>query len=61
MRLLNPVRSHGDLTVFHHVEPVADVALVNHHLRWLEEQLGYAIPKRCLGPDVYGIWIVGET
>lgn len=23
--------------------------------------LGYSIPERCLGPDVYGIWSVGET
>jgi hypothetical protein len=30
-------------------------------LQRLEEWLGYAIPERCLGPDVYGVWIVGET
>jgi hypothetical protein len=23
--------------------------------------LGYEIPQRCLGADVYGIWLVGET
>ena len=27
----------------------------------VEEWLGYEIPDRCLTPDVYGIWIVGET
>jgi hypothetical protein len=26
----------------------------------VEEWLGYSIPERCLSPDVYGIWIVGE-
>ena len=30
-------------------------------LEWLEEFIGYRIPRRCLGPDIYGIWIVGET
>jgi hypothetical protein len=29
-------------------------------LQGIEEWLGYPIPARCLGPDVYGIWIVGE-
>jgi hypothetical protein len=27
----------------------------------VEEWLGYSIPERCLGPDVYGIWVVGEV
>jgi hypothetical protein len=27
----------------------------------VEEWLGYQIPDRCLTPDVYGIWVVGET
>jgi hypothetical protein len=30
-------------------------------LQRLEEWLGYAIPERCLGSDVYGVWIVGST
>ncbi len=30
-------------------------------VRTIEDALGYSIPDRCLGPDVYGIWSVGET
>lgn len=30
-------------------------------IRGVEEWLGYEIPDRCLTPDVYGIWVVGET
>jgi hypothetical protein len=30
-------------------------------LRRVEESLGYSIPERCLGPDIYGVWSVGET
>lgn len=30
-------------------------------LRRVEEWLGYSIPERCLGSDVYGVWSVGET
>jgi hypothetical protein len=30
-------------------------------LRRVERSLGFAIPERCLGPEVYGIWSVGET
>lgn len=30
-------------------------------LQRVEEWLGYEIPDRCLTPDVYGIWLVGET
>lgn len=30
-------------------------------LRRVEELLGDPIPDRCLGPDVYGVWSVGET
>ncbi len=30
-------------------------------IRRVEEWLGYPIPDRCLGPQVYGVWIVGET
>jgi hypothetical protein len=37
------------------VEPRED------QLRRLAEFLGYEIPERCLEPDVYGIWLVGET
>lgn len=37
------------------VEPRED------QLRSVEEWLGYSIPERCLGPDVYGVWSVGET
>jgi hypothetical protein len=37
------------------VEPRED------QLRRVEEWLGYSIPERCLGPDVYGVWSVGET
>ena len=37
------------------VEPRAD------QLRRFTEFLGYEIPQRCLGADVYGIWLVGET
>jgi hypothetical protein len=37
------------------VEPRED------HLRKVEEWLRYSIPERCLGPDVYGVWSVGET
>jgi hypothetical protein len=37
------------------VEPRED------QLRRLTEFLGYEIPQRCLGTDVYGVWLVGET
>jgi hypothetical protein len=37
------------------VEPRED------QLRRVEEWLGYSIPERCLGPDVYGVWSVGQT
>ena len=30
-------------------------------LRRIEQRLGFAISEQCLGPDVYGIWSVGET
>ena len=30
-------------------------------VRRVEEWLGYPIPDRCLGPQVYGVWIVGDT
>ena len=37
------------------VEPRED------QLRRVEQSLGYSIPGRCLTPDVYGVWMVGET
>jgi hypothetical protein len=37
------------------VEPRED------QLRRVEQRLGYPIPERCLGSDVYGVWGVGET
>jgi hypothetical protein len=30
-------------------------------VRGVEQWLGYPIPDRCLGPDVYGVWVVGDT
>ena len=30
-------------------------------IRRVEEWLGYPIPDRCLGSDVYGVWVVGDT
>lgn len=30
-------------------------------VRRVEEWLGFTIPDRCLGPHVYGVWVVGET
>jgi hypothetical protein len=37
------------------VEPADD------QLRRVERSLGFPIPDPCLGPDVYGVWSVGET
>lgn len=37
------------------VEPRQD------QLRRVEASLGYSIPERCVAPDVYGVWSVGET
>ena len=37
------------------VEPSAE------QIRRVEDWLGEPIPDRCLTPDVYGIWSVGET
>lgn len=37
------------------VEPRED------QLRMVERRLGYPIPERCLGSNVYGVWGVGET
>lgn len=42
-------------------EPRGKVEPKQDQLRRLEERLGTAIPARCLGPDVYGVWSVGET
>jgi hypothetical protein len=33
----------------------------DEQLRRVERWLGFAIPEQCLGPEVYGIWSVGET
>jgi hypothetical protein len=30
-------------------------------IRRVEKWLGYPIPNRCLGPGVYGVWVVGGT
>jgi hypothetical protein len=37
------------------VEPRED------QLHRVQDWLGYPIPERCLGSEVYGVWIVGET
>jgi hypothetical protein len=37
------------------VEPRED------QVRRLEQSLGYLIPGRCLTPDLYGVWMVGDT
>ena len=37
------------------VDPLGD------QLRRVERWLGFPIPEPCLGPDVYGVWSVGET
>jgi hypothetical protein len=37
------------------VEPRED------QVRRLEEWLGYPVPERCLRPDIYGFWSVGDT
>lgn len=41
--------------------PRGKVDARDEQLRRVEEWLGYPIPERCLGPDVYGVWSVGET
>jgi hypothetical protein len=41
-------------------EPADKVEPRREQLRRVEEWLGYAIPERCVGPDVYGLWVVGE-
>lgn len=42
-------------------QPAGRVEPRDDQLRRVEQSLGYAIPERCLGPDVYGVWSVGET
>jgi hypothetical protein len=42
-------------------EPRDKVEPRARQIRRVEDWLGYRIPERCLGPDVYGIWDVGET
>jgi hypothetical protein len=41
--------------------PQGKVEPRDEQLRSVQEWLGYPIPERCLGPDVYGVWSVGET
>ncbi|MEX0983933.1 MAG: hypothetical protein WD096_02665 [Actinomycetota bacterium] len=41
--------------------PHDKVEAPDDQIRRVEDALGYTIPERCLGPDVYGIWGVGET
>jgi len=33
----------------------------SEQLQSLTDWLGYEIPERCLGPEVDGVWVVGET
>jgi len=33
----------------------------DEQIQQIEEFLGYEIPQQCLGGDVYGIWLTGET
>jgi len=41
--------------------PSDKVEPAEEQIRRVEEWLGSEIPDRCLTPDVYGIWLVGET
>ncbi len=41
--------------------PADQVEPPEEQIARVEEWLGDAIPDRCLTPDVYGVWIVGET
>jgi hypothetical protein len=41
--------------------PADKVEPRDDQLRRLAEFLGYEIPQRCLGTDVYKVWLVGET
>jgi hypothetical protein len=41
--------------------PAAKVEPKEDQIQRLTEFLGYEIPARCLGADVYGVWLVGET
>jgi hypothetical protein len=42
-------------------QPEGKVEPKEDQLLRVEEWLGYAIPERCLGPEVYGVWSVGDT
>jgi hypothetical protein len=42
-------------------EPKEKVEPREEQLDRVTQWLGYPIPDRCLGPDVYGVWVVGET
>lgn len=41
--------------------PAGKVEPKEDQMQQLIEFLGYEIPARCLGADVYGVWLVGET
>ena len=41
--------------------PSEKVEPSDEQIRRVEDWLGEPIPDRCLTPDVYGIWSVGET
>ena len=41
--------------------PEGKVDSAAQQVRRVEEHLGYSIPDRCLGTDVYGVFLVGET
>lgn len=41
-------------------QPAGKVDPRSDQIAALTDWLGYAIPERCLGPDVYGAWVVGE-
>lgn len=42
-------------------EPAGLVEPRSQQVRRVEEGLGYAIPERCVGANVYGVWYVGQT
>jgi hypothetical protein len=42
-------------------QPADKVEPKDEQLRRLADWLGYDVPDRCLGKDVYGVWVVGDT
>jgi hypothetical protein len=42
-------------------QPADKVEPKDEQLRRVADWLGYDVPDRCLGKDVYGVWVVGET